>query len=515
MRLTVGIGARPATGVDELDALLRESLPGSGDLAEVTTVSTVDDRAAVAGELAARHGWDVVTFPAQRLAEVRVPSPSARVAAALGTGSVAEAAALLATPGPAVLLSPKRASSGATVAVAAAAPPVTVVGIGADGFAGLTDEARAAVDSADVVFGGRRQLELVPGLRHRGPEWPSPLVPALPWLLAEVHDRAVCVLASGDPMYYGIGSTLVRLLGARNVRVLTHPSSVSLACARLGWAVDDVSVVSAVGRSVDALRRVLHDGRRVLVLSSGSGTPAEVWKVLEDSGFADSEVTILEALGGPDERIHHDPGAAGPLNVVAVACRGAAGVPLVPGLDDSTYDSDGQLTKREIRAVTLARLGPRPGELLWDVGAGSGSIAIEWLRAHPSCRAVAVEQSAERAGRIAGNAARLGVPGLSVVVGAAPAALDDLAPSDATPDAVFVGGGFTAPGVFDRCWAALRPGGRLVVNAVTVESERLVAELHAAHGGELTRIAVNRAAPVGGFLGWRPMLPVTQWVVSR
>ncbi|MFG2039608.1 precorrin-6y C5,15-methyltransferase (decarboxylating) subunit CbiE [Dactylosporangium sp. NPDC048998] len=474
------------------------------------------------------------------------------------------------------------------------------MGIGADAYAGLTEAGRNAIETADVVFGGARQLALLPPHRERpdrgalsnsgalsdrvalssrgalsdggalsdsvvllgddvlpvhgvqpsdgalsdggvlsdrGPlsdggvspgrgvdsqqvcgvdwqeriAWPSPLVPALPRLLAEQYGRRVCVLASGDPMHYGIGTTIVRILGAAHVHVVPHPSSVSLACARLGWAVEDVDVVSAVGRSVDVLRRYLHDRRRVLVLGVDGGTPREVWRILEETGFEGSDVTILESLGAGDERIHRDPDAARALHIVAVECRGAGGAPVVPGLADARYDSDGQLTKREIRAVTLAALGPRPGELLWDVGAGSGSIAIEWLRAHRACRAVAVERDEVRAGRVAGNARRLGVPGLSLVVGAAPEALDGLE----APDAVFIGGGFTVPGVFERCWGALRPGGRLVVNAVTVESERLVAELHAAHGGELTRIAVNRAAPVGGFLGWRPMMPVTQWVVEK
>ncbi|MET7395864.1 precorrin-6y C5,15-methyltransferase (decarboxylating) subunit CbiE [Dactylosporangium sp. NPDC005572] len=505
MRLTVGFGARPDATAEEVLALLP-------DLENVVAVSTVDARLELATAVARARDWRVVTFSAAELASVEVPTPSARVAAAVGTPSVAEAAALLAVGEPAaVLVHPKRSAGRVTVAVAAPAPPVTVVGIGADGYDGLTAAGRDALAGAEVVLGSERQLDLLPDGAQQRVAWPSPLVPALPGLLAAHHGRRVCVLASGDPMYHGIGSTLVRLLGRRSVTVVSHPSSVSLACARLGWALDDVAVVSAVGRSVDRLRGVLHDGRRVLVLSAGRGTPAEVWRILEDAGFADSEVTVLEALGGPGERIHHDVTAAGPLNIVAVACRGAGGLALVPGLADPRYDSDGQLTKREIRAVTLAALGPRPGELLWDVGAGSGSIAIEWLRAHPSCRAVAVERDPVRAGRVAVNAARLGVPQLSVVEGSAPAALDGLP----APDAVFVGGGVTADGVFERCWAALRPGGRLVVNAVTVESERRVLDLHATHGGELTRIAVNRAAPVGGFLGWRPMLPVTQWVVWR
>ncbi|WP_327004921.1 precorrin-6y C5,15-methyltransferase (decarboxylating) subunit CbiE [Dactylosporangium sp. NBC_01737] len=516
MRLVLGFGARSAATADDVAALL-PPLDGA-----VVALSTVDGRADLARELASRRGWEVVTHPAEALAGVQVPTPSATVAAHAGTPSVAEAAALLTAraTGPALLLLDKRSSAVATVAVAALAPAVTVVGIGADGLGSLAPDGRAALAAATVLFGSARQLDLVTDVTgadivtgagvHRV-AWPSPLVPALPRLLAEHHAGRVVVLASGDPMFHGIGTTLVRLLGAAHVHVVPHPSAVSLACARLGWALDDVEVVSAVGRSVDALRRVLHDGRRVLILSAGAGTPAQVVQILRETGFGGSDVTVLESLGGPDERVHHDADRAGPLNVVAVDCRGGGGIPVVPGLADGSYTSDGQLTKREIRAVTLAALGPRPGELLWDVGAGSGSIAIEWLRAHRSCRAVAVERDPVRAGRVTANAGALGVPHLSTVVGAAPEALDGLAP----PDAVFIGGGFTAAGVFERCWSALRPGGRLVVNAVTVESERLVADLHATHGGELTRIAVQRAAPVGGFLAWRPMMPVTQWVVWK
>ncbi|MEV4517365.1 precorrin-6y C5,15-methyltransferase (decarboxylating) subunit CbiE [Dactylosporangium sp. NPDC049525] len=509
MRLVLGFGARSTATAGDIEALL-PSFDG-----KVVALSTVEARADLARQVAARHGWEVVVHPAVALAGVDVPNPSGTVAAHTGTPSVAEAAALLTAraSGPGLLLLDKRSSAVATVAVAALAPDVTVVGIGADGLESLAPAGRAAIAAATVLFGSKRQLDLVAadGDAQRV-AWPSPLVPALPRLLAEHHAARVVVLASGDPMYHGIGTTLVRLLGAGHVHVVPHPSAVSLACARLGWALDDVEVVSAVGRSVDALRRVLHDGRRVLVLSAGAGTPAQVAQILREAGFDAGGVTVLESLGGPDERVHHDVDRAGPLNVVAVDCRGGGGFQVVPGLADDSYTSDGQLTKREIRAVTLAALGPRPGELLWDVGAGSGSIAIEWLRAHRSCRAVAVERDPVRAGRVTANAGALGVPHLSTVLGAAPEALDGLAP----PDAIFIGGGFTAAGVFERCWSALRPGGgRLVVNAVTVESERLVADLHATHGGELTRIAVQRAAPVGGFLAWRPMMPVTQWVVWK
>ncbi|MGD9529899.1 precorrin-6y C5,15-methyltransferase (decarboxylating) subunit CbiE [Pseudonocardia sp.] len=401
---------------------------------------------------------------------------------------------------------------------------VTVVGIGAGGWATLGEEGRRAVRAAEVVLGGKRQLELVAD--HTGAEqvaWPSPMLPALPGLLGHHVDgagRTVCVLASGDPMFHGIGATLARLLGPDRIRVVPHPSSAALACARLGWPAEDVTVVSAVTRPLPAVRRALGPGRRVLVLSTGAQTPGELAALLAADGYGPSRLVVLEQLGGPDERRRegtaadwpHPPGDA--LNVIGVECVAMPRTRVLgetPGLPDEAYDHDGQLTKSEVRAVTLALLAPRPALLLWDVGAGAGSIGIEWMRAHPSCAAVAVESHPARAERAAANAARLGVPGLQVVVGRAPEALTGLP----APDAVFVGGGITAPGVLDACWSALRPGGRLVANAVTVEAEAVLADGRARLGGTLTRIAVSRAAPVGGFTGWRPGMPVTTWCVDK
>ncbi|GLZ40220.1 precorrin-6y C5,15-methyltransferase (decarboxylating) subunit CbiE [Actinokineospora sp. NBRC 105648] len=385
---------------------------------------------------------------------------------------------------------------------------VTVVGIGADGWAGLGSAQRALLAAAEVVVGSARQLDLLPAsVGAERVEWPSPLVPAIPGLLAAHEGRALCVLASGDPMFYGIGTTLSRFT---EVRVLPHPSSVSLACARLGWAVESVEVVSAVARPLDRLHAVLHHGRRVLVLSENSGTPTAVEALLRERGFEHSTLTVLNDLGDPAERIS-TAADAGDLNVVAIECVGPRGLPRVPGLPDDAYEHDGQITKREIRAITLAALAPAPGLLLWDVGAGSGSIGIEWSRTHPSCRTVAVEPRADRADRVERNAARLGVPGLRVVRDAAPAALADLD----TPDSIFIGGGVTADGVLPACWAALPPGGRIVVNAVTVESESLITQWHRQVGGDLVRLSVSRAAPVGGFTGWRPMMPVTQWSATK
>ncbi|MEV3853892.1 precorrin-6y C5,15-methyltransferase (decarboxylating) subunit CbiE [Streptomyces sp. NPDC050095] len=395
--------------------------------------------------------------------------------------------------------------------------PVTVVGIGADGWPGLPESARAALRTAEVLIGGPRQLDLLPLDDCPGERvpWPSPLRPAVPGLLAAHAGRRIAVLASGDPMFYGIGRTLVETTDVP-VRVLPHPSSVSYACARLGLPVEDTEVVTLVGRPVDRLAAALHDGRRVLVLSAGADTPAAVAALLTDRGFGPSRMTVLEQLGSAAEASYagvaedwsHAPGDA--LNVIAVDCARAADalrLGAVPGLPDAAYENDGQLTKRHVRAATLAALAPAPGELLWDVGGGSGSIGVEWLRTHPSCRAYAVERDPERALRIVRNAARLGVPQLEVVTGPAPDALAQLP----APDAVFIGGGLTAPGLLETCWDALPPGGRLVANTVTLESEALLADWYRCHGGDLVKLSVAHAVPVGGFTGWRQAMPVTQW----
>ncbi|MYS78786.1 precorrin-6y C5,15-methyltransferase (decarboxylating) subunit CbiE [Streptomyces sp. SID5474] len=395
--------------------------------------------------------------------------------------------------------------------------PVCVVGIGDDGWVGLSEAARALVGAADVLVGGARHLAMVEGGAAERVQWPSPFSVAFVADLAV--SRKVCVLASGDPMFYGVGAALVRRLGADRVTVLPVSSSASLACARLGWAAQTVAVVSAVGRPLDTLAAELSTDARVLVLSADGLTPGRAAVLLCERGFGTSTVTVLEHLGGPAESVWQgsaDALAAAPerrfadLNVVAVRCEGGPGLSRLAGLPDDVYEHDGQLTKREVRAMTLAALGPRRGELLWDVGAGSGSIGIEWMRTHPTCRAVGFETRAERAERAAANAIRLGVPDLRIVVGRAPDVLFGPA-----PDAIFIGGGLTVPGVVERCWAALRPGGRLVANAVVAETEAELLRHRAVFGGELTRIQVTRSAPVGRFTGWRPAMPVTQWVAVK
>ncbi|GAA1844979.1 bifunctional cobalt-precorrin-7 (C(5))-methyltransferase/cobalt-precorrin-6B (C(15))-methyltransferase [Microlunatus capsulatus] len=396
---------------------------------------------------------------------------------------------------------------------------IEVVGIGAAGWDALGAAERALVLGADRVLGGPRHLDLLPDVAgQQRTAWPRDLRGALPGLVAGHEERSVVVLASGDPLLAGVGSTLVDLLGADAVRVHPAVSSVALAAARLGWAAGSYAVVRLRGDDVDLVRRELYPGRRVLVLARDAGTPAEVSALLVEDGYGDSTLTVLGDLGAPEETRADVVAAAwsgsGPaLAVVAVQCAaGSAAMTasLAPGLPDTAYEHDGQLTKRDLRASALAHLQPRPGALLWDVGAGAGSVGVEWMRSHPTCRAVAVEQHEERAARVRRNAARLGVPGLTTVVGSAPDALVGLP----APDAVFVGGGGSAA-VLDAVWAALRPGGRLVVHAVTQETEMLVAARWREHGGSLTRIAVEHLEAIGGFHGWKPARAVVQWGVVR
>ena len=391
-------------------------------------------------------------------------------------------------------------------------PWLTVVGIGEDGFKGLGKNARRALLSASRIFGSPRQLELLPlcivGERR---QWPSPF--SLDSLLA-LRGEPVCVLASGDPMFFGVGASLTRQLSTDEMLILPAPSSCSLAAARMGWALQDVVTLSVVARPVAALNAHLFNGTRLLVLSNDGQSPGAIAALLRERGFGPSRLSVLEHLGGDAERrinaVANDwnnPVIAD-LNLVAIECFAAADAPRLSrlaGLPDSAFKHDGQLTKRDVRAITLARLAPVPGELLWDVGAGSGSIGIEWMRAHPSCRALAVEADAGRQLLIEHNRDALGVPGLQLIRGSAPQALDGLE----RPDAIFIGGGVTREGVLDACWAALKPGGRLVANAVTLQSETTLMAWREQHCGELTRIHIAQAQPLGDFDTWRQALPIT------
>lgn len=393
---------------------------------------------------------------------------------------------------------------------------LTVVGIGEDGVAGLGDEAKQHIAQAEVVFGGKRHLSLVASLaKGQARPWPTPFDAEMRDVLA-LKGKNVCVLASGDPFFHGVGVTLARKVKPEQMTVLPAPSSLSLAASRLGWALQDAETISLHGHSIDLIRPLLQPGARILALTSDADAPSAIAALLDELGFGPSRLTVLEALGGPDETRRtvradtFDLKKINPLNVLALDIEStpdARVLPLTVGLADHLFEHDGQITKREIRAITLSALAPKRGELLWDIGAGSGSIGIEWMLAHPSLRAIAIEANNERAARIRRNAAHCGVPGLVVVEGAAPRALAKLE----TPDAIFIGGGGSDAGVLEKAIKALRPGGRLVANAVTLEMEALLLDQNNRRGGDLTRIALSRAAPVGSMQAWRPAMPVTQW----
>ena len=389
---------------------------------------------------------------------------------------------------------------------------IVVVGIGADGMSGLATPSLAELRRATVVFGSYRQLDLLDdtvGAERR--PWPSPMLPALRTLL-DSRDGDVHVVASGDPLLHGIGNTLIRMYGPDRVAVLPHVSSVTLACSRVGWAVQDTDIISLVtAEPHTAVRR----GGQAVVMSRDGTSPATLARLLTDSGRGNSEITVLEQLGGPGERRRsatarewatRPPGDVDALNVIAV--RYLPDDRQLSVLPDDAFAHDGQITKQSMRAVTLAALAPRPGELLWDIGAGSGSIAIEWCRSGSGCAAVAFERDEQRRKRIAENTVTFGAT--IDVRGDAPQAFDGAPP----PSAVFIGGGVTQPGLLDACYERLAAGGRLVANAVTAESEAVLAQWYSRVGGELRRFQHYSGEPLGAFTGWRPAMPVTQWSVT-
>jgi len=397
---------------------------------------------------------------------------------------------------------------------------LTIVGIGEDGLDGLGASARAAVDAAETLVGGARHLAMIPPDGRERLEWPRPFS-ALTEELRARSGRPVCVLATGDPFCYGVGTPIARHFPAVEMRVLPSPSAFSLACGRLGWSLPEVETLTLHGRPPATFRAAIQPRARVLVLSHDATTPAVLAEMLRDAGYGESRIVVLEHMGGTEER-RRETTARGfsfedvrDFNTVAVECAAGPDAPLLartPGLPDDAFDHDGQLTKRAVRAAALAALAPCPGHLLWDVGAGCGSIGIEWMRAAHGARAIAIERKTERLALIEGNAERLGTPGLRIVHGDAPTALAGL---DAPPDAIFVGGGLSTPDLLDACWDVLSSGGRLVAHAVSLEGERVLFDAHAAYGGELTRIAVSHAAPLGRFHAFRPAYPVTELAVRK
>lgn len=399
---------------------------------------------------------------------------------------------------------------------------LSVVGIGEDGLSGLGNIARSLVDQASILVGGRRHLAMLSNNDNREKVvWDSPIQHTVEEIISR-RPKSVCVLASGDPMCFGIGVTLTRFIDISEMTIIPAPSAFSLACARLGWSLTDVETFSLCGRPVELANSYFYPGAKLLILSADKHTPGIIADILTKSGFCESKITILERMGGVDERIvtgiASQSGAnftdIADLNTIAVECIadvGVTGLSRLAGLPDNAYHHDGQLTKREVRAVTLATLAPKPGELLWDVGAGCGSISIEWMRSHQKCRAIAIEQSTSRLQYISDNAATLGTPYIDIIQGKAPDALQNLS----TPNVIFIGGGVTSEGVLETCWQALPKNGRLVANVVTIEGEQKLFEWYQKVGGELSRIAIQRAEPIGKFMGWKAMAPVTQWSVIK
>jgi precorrin-6Y C5,15-methyltransferase (decarboxylating) len=392
-----------------------------------------------------------------------------------------------------------------------------IVGIGEDGMAGLLPATRAVVEAAEVIIGGDRHHQLSASVAAERVAWPSPF-DALIGVLEGYRGKRVVVLATGDPLWFSVGARIGRAIDP--AEIIYHPqlSAFQLAAARMGWSMPDVETLTVHGRPVEQMIAFIQPDVRLLILTTGSETPAQIARFLVERGFGRSRMTVLAAMGGEDEQRFdgeaeswaHEVPAFNTMAVECVADPGAALLPRGPGLSDELFVSDGTMTKQEVRAVTVAKLMPMRGALLWDIGTGSGSVAVEWMRAARYARAIGIEPRGDRRAMAAANALALGVPKLELVDGAVPEALEGLA----APDAVFIGGGLSEE-VFSAAWAALRPLGRLVANAVTLESEAVLVALHKAHGGQLIKLQVNRAEAVGRLTGWKPLMPVTQWSLIK
>ncbi len=399
-------------------------------------------------------------------------------------------------------------------------PWISIVGIGEEGLESLSPAARTLVETAEVLVGGARHLSKVPEGKAERLQWGEGFRPTLD-LIAQRRGKRITVLASGDPLFFGAGAVIARHFGAEELHVIPAPGAFSLAGARMRWPLHETELLTVHGRPLAALNLHLAPGVRMLIMSWDGDSPARVAQLLSERGFGPSPMTVLENMGGADEaRIEGvaeswDHRRASDLNTIAVECRagpGARAWPRVPGLPEDAFEHDGQITKREVRAATIAALAPLPGQRLWDVGAGSGAVAIEWLRAERSLQAVAIERHPGRCAVIARNASGLGVPRLEIVEGTAPAAFDGLTPP---PDAIFLGGGVAGTGVLAASWEELSEGGRLVANAVTLEAQERLVAMRREVGGEMTRIGVSRAAPVGKRSGFKPFMDVVQYAVTK
>jgi precorrin-6Y C5,15-methyltransferase (decarboxylating) len=406
---------------------------------------------------------------------------------------------------------------------------LSVIGINENGVSGLSEQARALISSATLVVGGARHLELAKYLiKGKSEVWQSPIEKSIEEIISlpTNHRPLTTILASGDPFCYGIGVTLTRYIPIEEMLVIPAPSCFSLAAAKLGWALQDIVTIGLNGRAIEKIIPHLQPKAKILALSTDESTPALLAKLLEKHGFAEAKITVLEHLGGDKERIRgftieelqEIPACAGmtieKLNMMAIEIPAhlvALSIPIVSGLADDLFEHDGQLTKREIRAISLSSLAPRRGELLWDIGLGAGSVAIEWLLCDSANRAIGFEKNPDRAARAARNAASLGVPNLQIIQGNAPEILQNVE----APDAVFIGGGAGNPQTIETAWDALKEAGRLVVNSVTLETEATIIAAHKKYGGNIIRIGIERAEAVGSMTALRPAMSVLQWSVTK
>lgn len=396
---------------------------------------------------------------------------------------------------------------------------LSIIGIGKDGLNGLTPAARTLLDTAKILIGGKWHLAMVPEDDRERRAWPSPIHTLIPEIEA-LRGQRVCVLATGDPMHFGIGTTLLRGIPASEITIVPGRSAFTMATARLGWTRHGTDCLTLHGRPLELLHAYLYPGAKLLVLTDDGAAPKAIAALLSKRGYGPSRITVLERMDstsegniiGTAETWNTD--RTDDFNTVAIDCvvgPNATHFTRAPGLPDNAFEHDGQLTKQEVRAITLSALAPTPGAVLWDVGAGCGSIAIEWMRQQPRNSAVAIEHNTGRLSLIAANASALGTPQIQIVFGKAPDALAGLEP----PDAVFIGGGITTGGLIEYCWNELKPVGRLVANVVTTEGERILSNWRENHGGDLRRISIERAEPVGRLTGWRPAMTVTQYIGKK
>ncbi|MDP6331853.1 MAG: precorrin-6y C5,15-methyltransferase (decarboxylating) subunit CbiE [SAR324 cluster bacterium] len=407
-----------------------------------------------------------------------------------------------------------------------------VIGIGEDGWDDLSADSRELLYKSEIVIGGERHLKMIPG-DWEGERiiWASPIREAvtkiLDWRPSEPGSgKKVAVMASGDPLCYGIAAKLLRHLPIEEIWIKPALSTFSLICSRVGWSLPDIETLTIHGRPLEMLHTFVQPGAKLLVLNQDEGSPKQAAELLAARGFGKSQITVLEHLGGSKERQfsgqadswNHPDGAA--LNAMAIECIAGTRANVlarIPGLPDDAFLHDGQLTKREIRAATLSRLMPVVDQVLWDVGAGCGSVAIEWMRCNPRCKAVAIEKSESRLKMIQQNAFQLGVPMLDIVPGNAPEVLVDLP----APDAIFIGGGLSGGNMLETCWNALNPGGRLVANAVTLEGEQKLVQWQKVNAekngasGDLARLAVSHVETLGKFQSWKEVRSVTQLTVIK